>query len=275
MNNDILIFGKGFIGQKLQEALNCRVADRRINNFGDASTQIKEHAPKIIINCIGYTGENNVDDCEQNQDKTFFSNTFVPIMLGELCFRNNIKLIHIGSGCTYHFDYEKQEPITEEDIPDFFNLFYSRSKIYTDNALLSLMKRARILILKIRIPLDCKPHPKNIFTKLLSFKNIIDIPNSVTYIPDFIKAVKHLMKIDAKGVYNVVNEGGLRYTELLEVYKKHRPNHEYEVINYQQLNLTRTNLLMSTKKLSSTNFKVRDIHEVLEECVEKYVSGKE
>ena len=40
--------------------------------------------------------------------------------------------------------------------------------------------------------------------------------------PDFAKAVKHLINVEAKGIYNVVNKGGLRYPELLDVYKKSR-----------------------------------------------------
>lgn len=271
MNKDVLIFGKGFIGRKLQEAFDCNVTVRRINTFEDAEEEVEKYNPKIIINCIGYTGKNNVDDCEAEKGRTLLANTFVPIILGEVSFRNNIKLVHISSGCVYHFDYEKQKPITEEDSPDFFNLFYSRSKIYADKSLQALFNVANILIVKIRIPLDCRPHPKNILTKLLNFRRVIDIPNSLTYIPDFIEMLKHLLKVDARGVYNTVNKNSLRYPELLKIYKKYVPEHKYETIKHSELDLIRTNLIMSVEKLESTGFKVRDIHEVLEECVERYL----
>jgi len=270
MEKNILIFGKGFIGLKIYEEFGCDITDRRIYSIKDAEEEIKKFNPKIIINCIGHTGI-NVDDCEKDIDKTLIANSFVPLILAELCIRKNIKLIHISSGCIYHFDYKKQKPIKEEYDPDFFELFYSRTKIYAEEALKILSKKYPILILRPRVPLDNRPHPRNLLTKLIRYKRVIDIPNSVTYLPDFIKAVKHLIKINAVGVFNVVNKGALRYPELLDVYKKYFPDFEYEKISFKELNLVRTNLILSTEKLKRTGFKLRDIHEVLEECVKNYV----
>ncbi|MCX5704368.1 MAG: hypothetical protein NT066_07780, partial [Candidatus Omnitrophica bacterium] len=105
----------------------------------------------------------------------------------------------------------------------------------------------------------------------INYKKVIDIPNSITFIPDFIKALKHLIESNRKGLFNIVNKGGLRYPELLDVYKKYAPNFQYEVIDFEKLNLVRSNLILSTEKLEKTGFKVRDIHEVLEECVKNYL----
>jgi dTDP-4-dehydrorhamnose reductase len=272
MRSKILIFGKGFIGQRLQNTFNCSISNKKILSLRDAEQEIKKYKPKVIINCIGSTGKNNVDDCELDKDKTLFANTFVPIILAETAFRNKIKLIHISSGCIYHFNYSQDRPIKEEKAPDFFDLFYSRTKIYSEKALENFPAQFNILIAKIRIPLDNQPHPKNVLDKLIKYKTVIDIPNSVTYIPDFIKALKHLIKINAKGTYNIVNKNGLRYPALLNVYKKYVPDFDYKIIDYKKLGLTRTNLILSTKKLEKTGFKVRKIEEVLEECVRSYIS---
>jgi len=271
MNKDILIFGKGYIGKKLQKAFDCNITEKRIESFDDARLEIEAYNPKIIINCIGYVGKKNVDDCELNKGKTLLANTFIPTILGEIAFRKNIKLVHISSGCMYNFNYQISEPIIEEDKPDYFNLFYSRSKIYTEKVLESLFGVANILIVRIRIPLDYIPHPKNILTKLLSFKKVINTPNSITYIPDFIKMLEFLIKVDAKGIYNTVNKGGLKYSELLEAYGKQASSHSYDIIDSKELNLVRTNLIMSVEKLEKKGFKVRNIHEVLEECVNQYL----
>ena len=271
MADKILIFGKGFIGSRLHEGLKCEVSEARIRSFKDAEGEIKKHNPKIIINCIGHTGQKNVDDCELAKDKTLSANVFVTFILTEAAIRQGVKLIHIGSGCIYHFDYSKDRPIKEEKIPDFFDLFYSRTKIYTEMALEVLSNQYDILILRTRIPLDNRPHPKNLLTKLIKYKKIIDIPNSVIYFPDFIQALKHLIKIDAKGIYNVVNKGVLRYSELLDVYKKYVPSFKYEIVDYKGLKLIRTNLVLSTEKLEKSGFKIRNIKEVLEECVQGYL----
>ena len=271
MDDSILILGKGFMGSKLQEELGCAISDREIHSYKDAEEEIAKFNPKVLINAIGYIGR-NVDECELNKDMTLGANIFVPLILAEVALRNKIRFVHISSGCIYHFDYSKDESIDEDKIPDYFNLFYSRTKIYSEQPLKILSSEYPILIVRPRIPLDNRPSPKNILNKLINYKDsIIDIPNSVTYMPDFVKAVKHLIRVEARGIYNVVNKGGLRYPELLDVYKKHVPDFKYMVINYKDFKLKRTNIILSTKKLQKTGFDIRDIHEVMEECVQEYL----
>jgi dTDP-4-dehydrorhamnose reductase len=270
MKNKILILGKGYIGTRLQEELGGEFFQGRVSNFKETEEAIKKIAPTLIINTIGYIGR-NVDDCELDIDKTLLSNSFVPLIVAEIALRNKIRLAHISTGCIFHYDYKKDRPIEEGKEPDFFELFYSRSKIYSEQPLRMLSEKYPILIVRIRVPLDNRPHPKNILDKLLGYKTIIDLPNSVTYIPDFVKALKHLIRVKAAGIYNLVNKGGLRYKELLDVYAKYKPGLEHEIVDYKKLKMVRTNLILSTKKLERSGFKVRDIHEVLEECVEGYL----
>ena len=271
MKNKILILGKGYIGSRLQEEFQCAISDRKIYSYQEAEEEINKYQPEILINCIGFTGKNNVDDCELDKDKTIFANAFVPIILAEAALRNNTRLVHIGTGCIYHYDYSLDTPIDEAKEPDFFELFYSRTKIYADKALLFLAKKYPVLITRIRVPLDNRPHPRNLLTKLVKFKKVIDLPNSVTYIPDFIKALAHLIKIKASGIYNAVNKNPLIYSKLLEAYKKYMPDFKYEIIDFRKLNSVRTNLILSTKKLEDAGFNVRNIDEVLEECVKEYL----
>ncbi|MBN1913370.1 MAG: hypothetical protein JW788_03110, partial [Candidatus Omnitrophica bacterium] len=104
-------------------------------------------------------------------------------------------------------------------------------------------------------------------------KKIIDLPNSVTYIPDFLNAMRHLIDVRARGIYNVVNKGGLRYPDLMDAYKKYSPEFRYKVISIKKLHLTRTNLILSTRKLERSGFAVRKIKDVLNECVGSYCRG--
>lgn len=271
MEDKILILGKGFIGTRIKQDLNCEISDCQINSLQDAEGLISKTNPTIIINCIGFTGKNNVDGCESEKDLTLIANTFVPIILAEAALRNNIRLIHISSGCIYNFDYAQDDPIDEERVPDYFELYYSRSKIYAEQVLKVLSRQYPVLILRIRIPLDNRPHPRNILDKLINYKKVIDIPNSVTYIPDFIEALKHLIAIKATGIYNVVNKGVLKFPELVLTYKKYCPDFEYQVVDYNTLGLERTNLIMSVEKLERSGFKMRNIKEVLDECVKDYL----
>jgi 3,5-epimerase/4-reductase len=273
MNNKILILGKGFIGQRLHKEFNCRIDGSRINCFSDAEKLVKKYNPKIIINCIGLTGKHNVDDCELEKDATLLANSFVPVILAEVALRNHIKLVQISTGCIFNFEYRTDLPLREDHRDYFFKLFYSRSKIYAERAIEPLASDFNFLIVRIRIPLLNAKHPKNLLDKLIKYKKVIDVPNSVTYIPDFIRAIKHLLKINARGVYNVVNKGGLRYPRLMQVYQKYVPEFKFKSVTPKKLGLTRTNLLMSTIKLEKSGFRVRNINSVLEECVKEYLKS--
>lgn len=270
MNKKVLILGRGFIGERLQKGLNCLIDGSMIRTFSDAEKLIKKYNPRIIINCIGITGKRNVDDCELEKDTTLLANSFVPVILAEVALRNNIKLVHISSGCIFNFDFKKDLPIKEESSDYFLKLFYSRSKIYSERALGVLAKDQDILIARIRIPLLNAPHPKNVLDKLIEYKQVIDLPNSVTYIPDFIRALKYLIKINARGTFNLVNKGGLRYADLMRVYQKYVPSFKFKVVPFKKLGLIRTNLILSTAKLERSGFKVRNINSVLDECVNSY-----
>jgi len=271
MKNKILILGNGYIANKLQKQWRCPIYSKKILSYQDALLMYRKYKPDVLVNCIGHTGVRNVDDCELEPEKCLMANTLVPVWLGEVAIRNPVKLVHISSGCIFHYDYGKQKPITEKEVPDYYKLFYSRTKIYAEEILEPLSTRCNVLIIRIRIPLDDRPNPRNILNKLIKYKTVIDVPNSVTYIPDFIEALEHLLKIDAKGTFNVTNKGGLRYPDLLDIYKKFVPEFEYKIMPLKNLKLDRTNLVLSVRKLENTGFKVRNVRDVLKECVEHFV----
>ena len=271
MNKEILVFGKGWIGSRLAQHLDCQSTGRRIATYEDVQEEIDKFKPKVIINCIGSFGR-NVDDCEINKTKTIVATTFVPILMAEAALRNKLKLVHLSSGCIFHYDYDNQRPLKETEQPDFFDLYYSRCKEYAETSLLALGDAANILIVRPRMPLDYIPHKRNLLDKLVNFKNVIDLENSVTYVPEFLEAVKHLIKIDATGVYNCVNYGGLRFKELIEIYREFYPNHQYSIADKGDLKIVRTNLLLSTDKLEESGFEVKDIHDILRECVTRWVA---
>ena len=82
-----------------------------------------------------------------------------------------------------------------------------------------------------------------------------------------------MIKIDACGIYNAVNKGGLRYPKLMKIYQKYVPGFRYTVIDLGKLGLVRTNLLLSIAKLEKSGFKARSINSILEECVKEYLKS--
>jgi 3,5-epimerase/4-reductase len=268
--SEILIFGDGLIGSKLGPVLKATKALSTISTYEEIQQAIDVHKPKVLVNCIDIDSP-TVDDCEKDLNKSLHILTKIPLLMCEAAIRNRIKLVHISSGCIFNYDY-RDLPLSETYRPDFFDLYYSRLKVYAEAALDAVSAAANILQLRIRMPLDCEPHPQELLTKLLTYKTIVDIPNSVTYIPDFVMAARHLINQDAEGIYNCVNYGGLKNRELLEEFRKYFPTHSYSIIDPAELKKVRTNVILSTDKLEEAGFQVRDIHDILKECVEKYVS---
>lgn len=273
MGKDTLILGEGYLGGRLKEAWGCASSSQKIFSFKDAEAVVRAHQPKVLINCIGYNGEKNVDDCERNLEKTLLANIAIPTMLAELAMRYDFKLVQFSSGCIYHYDYKTQPPRTENDAPDYLDLAYSRSKIAMERVLVPLIPRLNALVVRIRMPLDDRPHAHNILTKLLQFKKVIAVPNSVTYVPDMIEALSFLIKADARGLYNVMNNGTLYFPELLDVCKKQGAGSDYEVVDFEKLAIKRTNIVHSVDKLEKSGFKMRDIREVYNECVQNYLAS--
>lgn len=267
--NDILIFGDGLIAKKLGPALKAVKSLSTINTYEELQKVIDANDPKVIVNCID-TDYRTIDDCEKDINKSLHTLTRIPLLMAEAAIRNRIKLVHISSGSIFNYDY-RDIPLSETYRPDFFDLYYSRLKIYAEAALYAISAAANILQLRTRLILDCEPHQQNILTHLLGYKTIVDIPNSVTYVPDFVMAAKHLIAMDAEGIYNCVNYGGLKNRELLEEFRKWVPTHSYAIVDYADLKKVRTNVILSTDKLEEAGFQVRDIHDILKECVSRYV----
>ena len=268
--SEILVFGAGYIGSYLWPLLDAKRTDVRINTYKDVQAQIDFYKPKVIINCIGHY-DGDLDGCEKDIDKTIFSFSTVPLLLVEAAIRNGLKLVHITSGCMFEYDHKEDSPITEDMRPTFFDILYSRAKIYAEASLDALSNACDILQLRIAKPIDWVPHPKNQLTKMIGYKSVVDIPHSFTYMPDFSLMVRHLLKEDATGIYNCVNYGSIRYRDILEEYRKYVHTHSYSIMEESELKLNRTHPILSSDKLEESGFQVRDIHDVIEPCVKQYV----
>ena len=264
--SNILVFGRGYIGSTIGAYFECPIMEEHITTYDDIQELIDTHKPKVVIGSFGHISK-NIDDCEIDKTGTLRDLMLLPTLLAEAAARNNLKMVHISNGSIYN---SSKDPISENEAPNFFDSFYSRAKIYTESILNSLSEITNILQVRIMHPLSYVPHPRNLLTRLLLYQKITAIPVSVTYMPDFLPALKHLIKMDAEGIYNVVNYGGLKYPELLEEYRKFDINYNYAVMDPTELKTIRTHPVLSTDKLEESGFPVRDIHDILHECCEQY-----
>ena len=289
--------GGGFVADHLPyERIN-----ERINNFDDIFYYLDYHKPDVLVNCIGKTGRPNVDWCESHKEETAFANIAVPVMLAEKCKIHDIHLIQIGSGCIYfgesshknmHLTEKYGNTIKPED-PNYFygafeladagwketdfanpQSFYSKTKYACD---LALGEMDHVTTLRIRMPISSKNTPRNFINKIRGYKQVIDIPNSVTFMGDLASCIDWVARNGKTGIYHVTNPEPVTAARVMREYQKYVPEHNFEVITEEQLDkLTvakRSNCIINSDKLKNAGFQMTPSEEALKICMAEYVKN--
>ena len=269
----VLIFGgRGYIAGHLQSVYpNAVLPEVDICDAVAVGNILDFEKPDIVINAAGKTGKPNVDWCEDHKLETILSNVQGPLNLLDACAKRGIYWVHIGSGCTYEGD-NGGPGFTEEDTPNFSGSFYSRSKLWIDQ----ILKDFPVLQLRLRMPFDGTNHPRNLISKLKKYSKVLDVPNSITYIPDFLLALQALVKKRKTGIFNVVNQGEispyqimLRYRELVD------PTHTFDRLTIDRLGdvvcAGRSNCVLSSKKLEREGVRMRPVQIVIDEALKAFL----
>merc|ERR1712113_4559 len=64
-------------------------------------------------------------------------------------------------------------------------------------------------------------HPRNFIKKIVGYERVVDIPNSMTILPEMIPLSVKLAVRGRTGVYNFTNPGTISHNEVLELYKQY------------------------------------------------------
>jgi dTDP-4-dehydrorhamnose reductase len=266
-----LIFGNGYLGNKFHALLPDSVIDSAdINDTAAVRLAIEKHRPHAVINCAAKTGKPNVDWCEDHKFETLDSNVRGPLNLLKVCQEMGQYWVQIGSGCIYQGDNDGQG-WGEEDPANFHGSYYSKAKAWLNDMLADF----DVLQLRLRMPLDSEPGPRNFITKIATYKNVISVPNSITVIDDLISAAQVLMERKATGIYNVANPGAIEHKEILTMYKEIvDPTHTYTPISLEQLSgitkAGRSNCVLSSRKLEEAGIHLPEIHGRVRELLVAY-----
>lgn len=273
----IMSIGTGFVS----EHLPYERIDQRIYSLLDIHNMLEKHKPDILINCIGKTGRPNVDWCESHKEDTAFANTAIPIMLADGCKSFNTHLIQIGSGCIYFGDspYKGERPGAfdpgwrETDLANPKS-FYSKTKYACD---LAIGAMSHVTTLRIRMPISSKKNERNFITKIRGYNKVIDIPNSVTFMDDFIRCVDWVIKEKQTGIFHVTNPEPISAARTMQEYQKYVPEHKFSVINESELDsmtvAKRSNCILNTDKLRQAGFLMTPSEEALEKCMANYIKN--
>ena len=287
----LLVYGaKGWIGRQFvslleKEGVEYVVGEKRLGDNSDESIEeeILSVSPTHVASFIGrkqVNGKYTTVDLEGGPDKVAINvrdNLYGPLLLAELCRKYDIHYTYIGSGCLFMYDEEHPvggKPFTEEDRPNFFGSSYSVVKGYTDR----LMHHYKnVLNVRMRLPVSADASPCDLVTKLTSYKKILDIPNSVTVLPELLPVLLKLMKDRHTGTINLVNPGCVEYTQVLETYKLEVDSSiEYEVIDEgdesefaRKLRSSRSNCHLGTDLLHELAPEVSEAKEAVTNIIKK------
>ena len=259
---------------------------------------------QVVINATGKTGSPNVDWCETHRLETASVNITGAINVAKVASEQGNFVVQMGSGCVFQGTPDPLTPLqggtipplsrglggqgwSESDAPNFFGSFYSQTKAIAEGALKEI---PNVAILRIRMPLSSRPHPKNLLTKLLQYKKILNAPNSVTLIEDLMpfieKIIERRVEIEAlpNRIFNAVNPGVYHHRDLLELYQKNvdplrrtGPSRPFEYITPDQFagmtKAARSNCVLSTKKSEKLGIAMPSIGNRLESLVRGYLTS--
>jgi len=292
----ILVYGsKGWIGNQFIEILKTSTdmnlvyveGKSRVDNEKELEQEIQSIQPTHIVSFIGRThGKINnktysTIDYLEEEGKIFENvrdNLFSPLLLADICSKNNIHYTYLGTGCIFKFDethpFGKEENgFTEKDKPNFFGSSYSIVKGFTDR--LMQMYEDKILNLRIRMPITGEKNPRNFITKIVNYEKICSIPNSMTVLSELLPYVLDMMKNKTTGTMNLTNPGLISHNEILQMYKE-IVDKDFKWNNFSQeeqrkiLAADRSNNYLDTTKLESLYPKIKNIRTSVRECLIQY-----
>lgn len=232
MEKVLLLGARGYLGAALREAYpGAACPDVDIADARAVAEALDREEPDIVINAAGKTGRPNIDWCEEHKEETLRSNLTGPLVLLEECRKRGIYWVHLSSGCIYEGTgpgsslspdpLPRGEGFSEDDPPNFFGSFYSRVKGWCDQILREFTdpadpaRRGGILILRLRMPFDGSVSERNLLVKLQKYSKVLDVQNSLTYLPDFLDAARILITRRRTGIYNIVNPGTISPYEIM------------------------------------------------------------
>lgn len=269
-----LIFGRsGWLAQKFNNFLeDSLISQVDITDLPALRKELAEKKPEIVINAAGITGRPNIDWCEEHKIETVAGNVTGPLNILQACQEQGVYWVHLGSGCVFQGEGPDGQGFKEDD-PASPPSFYSWTKYWVDQ----ILKNFPILIVRLRLPIDNQPNPRNLIDKLARYPQIVDVENSITVIPDFLEATKKLIEKRKTGVYHLVNPGTIKHSEIMELYKKIiNPSHQYKLISIEELyqkglaKAERSNCFLNTDKLQKEGIVLKPIKERIVEIMEEY-----
>lgn len=201
---NILVLGNGFVGKPLAEFLGADTTEKRIEDI----TEYDLEEYDVVINTVAKT---SIDWCEKNRLETFNVNVVQAARLAPLV---QGKYVFFSSACI--FKTETDEVNYEDSFPQP-QCFYTYTKLMAEKLIEEI--RPDALIIRPRLLISEKSHPRNTIDKLLKYTHIITSQESATILEDLLPKVKELIDAKEEGAFNVFNRGTISPSEIMDIFK--------------------------------------------------------
>ena len=283
----MIVFGKGHVSRVMQKRFGHTqrthgLEDENVRFVGHDEVDITDTSAVMeflrgqpsrwVINLAGRT---NMEWCEANKAECLAINGHAPVQLGLLCQEMGKRFIHISSGCIFDGNHI---PSTEESEPTPA-IHYSRCKLIADRGLMSLCLD-NTTILRPRMLMSGEHIASNYIHKVMTAASYSahEEPNSVTYVPDLIDFIGHVMRNDLRGIYNVACHRpttpyaiASRAQDAMETLD--RP-FDLKLVTYQEvlrkLANKRVNTVLSTWKAERTGFQFTDVADAVHASIAEW-----
>lgn len=275
----LLYGGNGWIGSQVVEILNedgkneIIISKNRVDDKAAVEKEIINHNPDNIMCFIGRThGANcNTIDYLEGEGKlveNINDNLYSPIILAILANKYKKHLTYMGTGCIFTYNEKTPEEGYDENAqPDFFGSSYSIVKGFTDKLMHEF--EDNVLNVRIRMPIVGYDNDRNFITKITKYDKVVNIPNSMTVLPELLPIMIDMAKNKQTGTINLTNPGCITHNEVLDKYKRYiDSNFEWKNFTIEEQNKIlkskRSNNKLNTDKLSLLYPKVKNIHDSLD-----------
>lgn len=284
-----LIYGKQWIGQMVYNILVGQgdepvYAESRANSEKDVEEELLKIKPDRVLSFIGRTHGFHEDKEYATIDylelpgklkENIRDNLYGPFVLAMLCKKHNIHFTLLNTGCIFNGYPEKG--YKEEDEPDFHGSSYSTVKGYTDRIMHFF--EDSVLTLRLRMPISADNSPRNFITKIMTYKKICSVPNSMSVLPELLPLLVDMSKKQVTGVINFTNPGLISHNEILEMVKEiYDPNFTWENFTIEEqskvLLSARSNNFLNTDKLQRLYPNVLSIKESVRKVIEEMARNK-
>jgi len=212
----------GMVGSYVDFGIRTDVDTLDISDPDVVEGAFRKYKPEIVLHMAADT---DVDRCEREPERAYKINVIGTYNIAIAARHFNTKMVYISTAGV--FDGKKNEPYTEEDIPNPQNVHW-RTKFLGEVIVKDLVPEFLVIRAGWMFgggPKKDKKFVAKIIKQLNSpeIKVVSDIIGSPTFAKDLIKGIKILLKEKKVGLYHLPNKGiASRYDiacEIIRIFK--------------------------------------------------------